>query len=205
MAYIDLTHTIENNLIVYPGEDRPKLHQTRFLEKDSYNNYNLEINMHTGTHIDGPMHLTTSNRKISEFSIDNFIGNGCLINVKDKPVIELKDEYDLKIKKGDIVLFYTGHSEKFNTMEYYNDYAVITNEFAAFLAEKEIKMIGIDSPSPDKFPFDVHNILLNKGILIIENLCNLDKLIDITDFEIISLPLKVNTDSAIIRIVAKTE
>ena len=64
-------------------------------------------------------------------------------------------------------------------------------------------MLGIDTPSPDNFPFDIHKMLLNNNILIIENMTNLDKLLFIEEFELIALPLKIKADSSLLRAVAR--
>jgi kynurenine formamidase len=64
-------------------------------------------------------------------------------------------------------------------------------------------MVGMDMPSPDKYPFEIHKLLFDNGIYIIENLMNLDKLLGIKKFEVIALPLKIKADSSIARVVAK--
>jgi len=45
-----------------------------------------------------------------------------------------------------------------------------------FFVEKKIKLLGMDLPSPDKYPFRIHKKLLENNILIIENLTNLSEL-----------------------------
>jgi len=64
MRLIDLSHKIEHNMPIYPGDSKTNLYQERFLDTDKYNNHLLEINMHAGTHIDSPMHLTNSKEYI---------------------------------------------------------------------------------------------------------------------------------------------
>lgn len=72
------------------------------------------------------------------------------------------------------------------------------------LVRKRVKMIGLDTPSPDKIPFEIHKYLFQNNILIIENLTNLEKLIDGENFEVIALPLKIRADSSIARVIART-
>ncbi|WP_338140918.1 hypothetical protein [Candidatus Nitrosotenuis chungbukensis] len=58
---------------------------------------------------------------------------------------------------------------------------------------KKISLVGIDSPSIDigsNASFSAHKILLKSDVLILENLCNLDR-IKKTHFGIIALPLKL--------------
>jgi hypothetical protein len=64
-------------------------------------------------------------------------------------------------------------------------------------------MLGMDTPSPDRAPYQVHQSLLSAGIYIIENLTNLNKLTGEKYFEIISLPLKIKANSSPARVLAR--
>lgn len=130
MKIIDLTHEISENFPVYPDDLNIELVKIKDLAADKYTNYYLKSGMHSGTHIDGPMHLTNSTRFISEIDIENFIGKGILINAFKQNVIEWKDQYDDLIIEESIVLIYTGHSLKLNSNEYYKNYPEITENFA---------------------------------------------------------------------------
>jgi kynurenine formamidase len=66
-------------------------------------------------------------------------------------------------------------------------------------------MIGLDSPSPDREPYTVHRILLEKEILIVENLASLEALEAVMGFEVWALPTKYDADSAPVRVVARVD
>jgi kynurenine formamidase len=200
--YIDLTHTIEDGMPVFPGDDPVKLDQIKVYEKDGFNNHRLSTGMHVGTHLDGLMHMTADKRYISEFSLDSFAGKACVLNACGQSVISLKEEYREQVSGGDIVLVYTGFDKKFGQKDFFTDFPIMEEELAEFFVQKKIKMLGIDYASPDKAPYKVHNILFKNGILILENLTNLDKLIG-EDFEVFAFPLKINADSSIVRAVAR--
>ncbi len=200
---IDLTQNINKNMDVHPYDEKIKLYQDKKLKNDGYNNYRLEIGMHAGTHIDTPMHMIDSNKYIKDYSLDKFIGSGVLLDVRGESVIKYKSKYDKIINVNDIVLLYTNHSKNFGSKEYYEDYPVVDEKLAEYFKDKGIKILGMDSPSPDKTPFEVHKILFDKNIFIIENLTNLDKLLDVNKFEVIALPLKIKADSSIARVIAK--
>ncbi|TCZ79264.1 cyclase family protein [Paenibacillus albiflavus] len=202
---IDLTHLIQDRIPVFPGDAETDLKQSKFLDRDYYNNHQLSINMHAGTHIDGPMHLTDSKTYLNEVPIENFIGDACLIDVSGHKTINYKPEYEQIIRDGQIVILYTGHSKLFGQNEYFTDYPVLTVEFGELLVKKRVKMIGLDTPSPDMYPFHVHKLLFNNKILIMENLTNLDKLLHIKSFEIIALPLHIKADSSIARVIARVQ
>ena len=95
------------------------------------------------------------------------------------------------------------HSRKFQALDYHESYPEITEGFAKALIAHKVKIVGMDTPSPDKSPFTVHKLLLSSEILIIENLMNLDKLLKIEQFDVIALPMNLETDAAPIRVVAK--
>jgi len=200
---IDLTQNINKNMDVHPYDEKIKLYQDKKLKNDGYNNYRLEIGMHAGTHIDTPMHMIDSDKYIKDYSLDKFIGSGVLLDVRGESVIKYKSKYDKIINVNDIVLLYTNHSKNFGSKEYYEDYPVVDEKLAEYFKDKGIKILGMDSPSPDKTPFEVHKILFDKNIFIIENLTNLDKLLDVNKFEVIALPLKIKADSSIARVIAK--
>jgi len=200
---IDLTQDINKNMDVHPYDEKIKLYQDKKLKNDGYNNYRMETGMHAGTHIDTPMHMIKSDKYIKDYSLEKFIGSGVLLDVRGEAIIKYKSKYDNIINTNDIVLLYTNHSKNFGSKEYYSDYPVVDEKLAEFFKDKGIKILGMDSPSPDKTPFPVHKILFDKNIFIIENLTNLDKLLDVNKFEVIALPLKIKADSSIARVIAK--
>ncbi|WP_054871308.1 cyclase family protein [Caloranaerobacter sp. TR13] len=134
--------------------------------------------------------MTNSETFIDEIALDTFIGKGCLLDVRNENVITYKEEYSDMVSENDIVLLYTNHSDKYGTEEYFTNYPIVDKELPDFFIEKKIKMLGIDLPSPDKYPFKIHKMLFNYNILIVENMTNLSELLPIKSFEIIAFPLK---------------
>lgn len=203
--FIDLSHNIVNNMVVHPYDNAVKLYQDKFLQDDKYNNFRLEIGMHAGTHIDTPMHLINRKTFINEISIERFIGKGCLLDVRNESAIGYKEKYWDIVSKDDIILLFTNYSDKYGTEEYFTNHPVIDKELADFFIEKKIKILGIDLPSPDKYPFEIHKKLFENNILIIENMTNLSELLHISNFEIIALPLKIKAEASMARVIAKID
>ncbi|WP_424767566.1 cyclase family protein [Paenibacillus sp. sgz302251] len=202
---IDLTRLIETGMPVYPGDEETELVQSKHFHKDFYNNHQLSINMHAGTHIDGPMHLLDCNQYLNEFLIDTFIGDGCLLDVSGEPSVDYKEQYEQLVREGQIVILYTGSGERYGRPDYFTDYPVLTAAFADFLVRKRVKMVGLDTPSPDKEPYAIHKRLFLNKILIIENLANVAALLHVKTFEIIALPLYIKADSAVARVIARVK
>ena len=198
--FLDLTIPLDANTPVFPGSPKPQIHQFATIEKDGYNEKKLTFTSHISTHIDAPRHMLSSGKTLTEYPINKFIGDGIVIDVRGQKEIEV-DETD--IHEEDIVFFFTGHSKKFYESDYFKNNPVLTEKTAQKLIDKKIKIMGIDSFTPDNKPYPVHNMLLQNDILIVENLIHLDKLLQ-KRFTCYILPLKIqDADGAPCRIVAE--
>ncbi len=202
MKLIDLSYPIDNDIQIHPLDSPTILLQEKYLENDSFNLFRLETGLHTGTHIDAPMHLTENKKFINDYDLNRFCGSAVLIDARGQNIIEYKEDFNSLIKENCIVLFYTGHDSKYGSEEYFTSHPVIDTKLAEFLVSRKIKMTGFDLPSPDNEPYPVHKLLLENDIMIIENLTNLENLID-KEFEIYAFPLNIKSDSSISRVAAK--
>jgi len=200
MQYIDLTQTFGPKMPVYPGDPQSELKQITTIEKDGFTDHQLNTAMHVGTHMDAPLHMIPGGKKISEIGLDKFFGPGRLIDARGKEKIDA-DSLE-GVQAGDILLILTGFSQKFHEPEYYEKYPELTEAFASEAVALGVKLIGLDTPSPDRPPFLSHKILLGSEILIIENLANLEQLLS-QKFEVIALPAKFETDAAPARVIAR--
>ncbi len=187
----------------YPGNPTSELKQVAFIGKDECTLFEVKTGLHIGTHVDAPSHMLENAKGLNEFSVEHFFGNGVLIDARGQEIIDIELLNGKQISKGDIILILTGFSSKFEDTEYYQSHPVITEEFARKIIEYGVKMIGTDTPSPDKSPYLIHKILLKENVLIIENLRNLEALLEHPQFQIIALPVKFEAEAAPIRVVAE--
>ena len=202
---IDLTHTFTAAMPVFPEDTSPEFTRTATLEKEGYVQYRIKTGMHVGTHLDAPMHMVEGGKGVAELPIDRFFGRGTLLDARGASTIDLPLFDQLKGVTPEILLILTGLAKKFGTPEYFESYPVLTEPFAERVVEMGIKMIGLDSPSPDRAPYPVHRILLKNEVLILENLKNLEVLVGPGSFELIALPPKFATDGAPVRVVARSQ
>jgi kynurenine formamidase len=78
----------------------------------------------------------------------------------------------------------------FPKKEFFSDFPYVSTELAAWLAEKKVGLVGMDTPTPNCIDWKiVHETFLSNNILIVEGLTNLDKL-NSEEFTFIALPLK---------------
>lgn len=202
MKLIDLSRPILNGMPVYPGDNPVIMCHTRMFENDCYNNYRLETEMHAGTHIDGPMHMTDCNRYIYDLPLDRFCGSACIIHTSGEKVLKTDSKYSQIIKGKEILLIDTGMDRFYGKEAYYINHPVLDMSFCKMLWDNGIKAVGLDAPSPDREPFRAHKYLLEKGVLLLENLTNVNSIPDDSDFIVMAFPLKIKADSSPVRAVA---
>lgn len=202
--YIDLTHTIANDMPEWPGCAPVELKEIVTVQKDGVENHRLNGSCHMGTHIDAPGHFIAHGKKISEYPVDKFMGQAITINALDKTEIGVELVKGL-VKRDDIVLLYTGWGNKLYDSGYFYQYPVVSPSCAQYLVDQKIKMVGIDGPSVDCTPFEIHKLLLSHDILIIENLTNLQALLGLNKIELFALPLKLDAHGAPARVIANGE
>lgn len=202
MQYIDLSVVINEQTPAYPGDPAPQIKPVLTLDKDGCNDHIVTITTHLGTHMDAPLHMLAGGKTLDTYSIDHFIGPGRLIKVDKAITLELVQTAG--IRPGEIVLFWTGMGTHYMDPAYFEDYPAMPEAVATYLVEQQVKMVGLDTCSPDHEAFVAHRMLLKNDILIIENLTNLEKLAG-KEFTIYALPIKLQVDGAPARVFATVE
>lgn len=203
MIFIDLTHKINENTPVYPGDPQTKIQQNASLQKDGYTDHYLCMGTHAGTHIDAPSHMLKNGKGLHQFPLKKFTGRGVYIKITGGK-FDLRKIKTVNIKKNDIVFFHTGMSDTYEKPEYFTAYPAIPQEVANYLITKEINIVGVDSCSVDHDKFDAHKLFLKKDILIIENLTNLSSLVG-KQFIVTAFPLNLTLDGSPVRVVAQID
>jgi kynurenine formamidase len=111
----------------------------------------------------------------------------------DKIKAELK-RWNLEIRPGDTVLFYTAHYDRFyGKPEYATHQPGLNREATEYLLDQGTVNFGVDNTSPDMFldkTYPCHMTCRERKATHYENLCNLDKLVG-KRFTFIALPLRI--------------
>ncbi len=200
MKSIDLTLEISNKLPSFPGSPKPQFISWADKKSDGYNLELIFLSSHSGTHIDAPFHFIDKGFTIDKIPLKRLVSDAVLCRLKKGPdeSINKKDILDFearhgKIKLGDSVIFETDWYHNLTRKDYFTKNPGLSESAAKYLAQQKIGLVGIDSPNIDPGKdsrFSAHHILLKKGILILENLCNLEK-IKGNRFKLVVLPLKL--------------
>jgi len=209
MKTIDLSHTLDENISVYPGTPKPKIEIIATHEKNGYAELLLTFPTHTATHLDAPFHMIPGGKRLTDLPVEQFAGKAIVIPYpKNEFDLQWIKQYEEQINSVDFVILQTGAEQRWKTGKYCDDYPALTAEAAKWLTTKHLKGIGLDAISidkPDATEFIIHKIILGSGMIIIENLKNLEQLKGkIFDFYALPLPVK-DADGAPCRAIAITD
>lgn len=227
LRMIDLSQDIFQGMSVYPMH-QPTFIMTNMTHQDNmqktgsktlgFSARNLLISEHGGTHCDAVWEYKPTGETIDKMSLDYFWGSALCIDLSHIPASRYIEQKDLEeavrkagedIRKGDIVLMYTGHHDRnFGTDKWQTTYTGLSYAGAKWLAERGVVNIGVDAPAidhPEDLDFSGHLICGEYNITNTENLCNLDKVVN-KRFLYFGLPLKIRDGSGSpIRAVALVE
>jgi arylformamidase len=198
MKIYDITVPISERVPVYEGDPRVEIKVTAAMAKgDPANVTQLCFGAHTGTHVDAPNHFIDGTRKVHELDLEKLIGR-CRVVEIENDVIEIEPRHVENLESIERILFKTRNSDFWNEQEkgFRKDFTFITPEAARVLAAKNVKLVGIDYLSVEKFgseDFATHTVLLEKEIVIVEGLDL--RGVSAGDYELICLPLKVVSET----------
>ena len=204
MQLIDLSQTIEPGMPTFsPSAPQPKIYpwlsHAQAASSDTYLGCSCEITevrflTSLGTYIDSPYHFHPEKKQIGDLELEQLVLPGLVV---DCTAAEKRQPITPKVLKGlsisgKAVLFQTGWSQYWGKTEY-SDHPYLTQETAEALIDGGARLAGvdflvIDSMRDPKRP--VHVALLEKDILIVENLTNLQR-IPSRSFTFHAAPVKI--------------
>ncbi len=206
---IDLSHPLEPATPPWPGNPPVEFHVVSSIpaergprdcggpgEPVACNTTAFLTCNHTGTHMDSPAHFYNGVQTIEQVPLEKCIGPAALVDVRkigprgEIAPADLTSSEEAITATGKVVLW-TGWSSRWGDDNYFDDYPVLSQSAAAWLVERGVDLVGVDTPSPDKDPHPVHYILLGANIVIVENLTALERIgQDVFELIVVPLPLR---------------
>ncbi|MFJ7753637.1 arylformamidase [Peribacillus muralis] len=203
-TWIDISQRLDEHVATWPG-DTPFTYKVSCSKEESgsVNVGQINMSVHTGTHIDAPFHFDNEGKRVIELDLDLYIGSSRVIHLPNKTSIGVNElaNHDLN---GVTRLLIRTDAWKDRRL-FPQTIPPIQPELAAYLSGIGIRLLGLDLPSVD--PLDskelsAHHELAGHGIHILEGLV-LDE-IDPGDYELAALPLPlVHADGSPVRAVLR--
>lgn len=108
MRVYDLTHTVSEDILVWPGTEKPRLSEGSTFEKDGFRETRLEIFSHVGTHMDAPAHMRRDRPQLDELPASAFCGSAWVLDARDcAPGVEIGPEAVEPVRGADFLLVCT--------------------------------------------------------------------------------------------------
>jgi arylformamidase len=195
---VDLSQPLFNNMPTWQTNPDLKYEQIKKAARDIFNvTVITQMHMHTGAHVDVPLHSIQQGKTIDQFPIENYLGEGVILDFRGKKAAEEITEkdlssYDDSILKRDVVMLCTDWSKKIGyNSDYLYKWPFPNVEACKYLIKKEIRAVGTEGLSlagwtgsvPSQGPVtklssaEIHNYFLEREIMIIEGLSNLSELL----------------------------
>lgn len=211
---VDLSHVVNADTQVYPGDPVPSFRVHSTIERDGFNLLSVSMGSQTGTHVDAPYHFDESAKKLGELPLCMFVGTAVIVDARGAGARgRITWSYFQKVTErlvpGALVLLHTGWSTHYGTAKYFEN-PFLDAEACARLIALGVRTFGIDAINIDETPdehhpgegFPVHHLIADAGGVISENLTNLQS-VDFPDPFVSLLPMSFGSaDGAPIRAVA---
>ncbi len=229
---VDLSHAFDADTIFWPTETGFVLEPGPAGETEAgywYAANRFRTAEHGGTHLDAPIHFSASGRGVDAIPLQDLVGPGIVVDVREATAADRDLAVGVgaftawetrhgAIPDGAIVLIRTGVGAAWPDRQAVlgtarrGAEAVAELHFpglhadaARWLVGRDIRAVGIDTPSIDPGPsqdFAAHRVLAAAQIPVFENVARLEQLPP-RAFEVVALPMKIRGGTgAPLRIVA---
>lgn len=212
MKIHDLSITIDENCMACgtPWHVHVKLEHLGKINEVGRNTHSIFLGSHTGTHMDAPLHFYDGRKGIDAANLESICGPCKVVDmsfVKAGAEITIEDIKNLEICER--MLFRFGWYKHWQKDDFYKCFPFFSVEAAEYLISKGLRVIALDTPSPDngnaigeKDDSPVHKLFLKNDVTIIEYLTETDALEAGKVYNLFALPLKIrDCDGAPARVI----
>ncbi len=159
---------------VYPGDPPFEARRVRAIASgDPANLTHLSCGAHTGTHVDAPAHFIDGGPTLEQIALDRFVGPASVVDLRGRAAIDAAALQTVDVPAGGILLLKTDNSALWERDGFQQGFTYVTRDAAEYLLERDVRTLGMDYLSIEQFgsrTFEVHKLLLGRGVLIIEGL-----------------------------------
>ena len=153
---------------------------------------------------DAPLHYSPDGASIGTLDLEPFLGPCRVIHaIHEQPLIRIEDLAPFMETAPPRILVRTARKARLDRWS--DQFTAFAPEAIAFLADRGVKLIGLDTPSidpADSKTLDSHRTILKHDLRVLENLM----LDDIApgDYELIALPLAlIEADASPVRAILR--
>jgi arylformamidase len=176
LRILDISVPVGPGLPVWPGDPRPQVTPMLRLDAgDPANTSHFSAGVHTGTHVDAPLHFLSGGGTVDTLDLDILVGRA---HVADVPPVDridsaVLDSLDVPDDVRRLLLRTRNSALWRNGPAFEPDFSALDPDGAEWIVQRDIKLVGIDYLSIQRYDedgFDTHLVLLRAGVIILEGL-----------------------------------
>ncbi len=197
----DISPLISPEIAVFPGDTAFRRNVLLDMKKgDSLTLSSMTTTVHLGAHADAPSHYSRLGPSIAERDLSLYLGPAQVIEVTRAAATRIsRADLGSKTIQAPRVLFKTRSFP--NPNQWNSDFMALSPELIDFLAEEQVVLVGVDTPSIDLADDEnliSHQTILKHDMAVLEGLV-LDE-VKPGLYDLIALPLKImNADASPVR------
>jgi arylformamidase len=164
MEIIDVSVPVRSGMVVYPGDPEVRLERVSSIADGGVNISELELSVHSGTHVDAPVHFIDGAGGVDELPLEVLTGRCEVVEAErlDESAAELVAEGTER------VLFKTANSELWGRDSFPETFERFDGAGARRLVELGVRLVGVDYLSVGDR--EAHHVLLGAGVVPVEGL-----------------------------------
>jgi arylformamidase len=195
MRILDVTLTLSSGLPVWPNNPGVELERMNKIEAGANSNVSrLALGVHTGTHVDAPVHFIQGASGVDTLPLNTLMGRAYVLYLPKVSRVTATDLSRARIPpRTRRLLVRTRNSELWarGDAEFHTDYVGVGPDAAEWIVTRGIQLVGVDylSVAPWKESRPTHEILLKAGVVVVEGL-NLNG-VRPGPYQFVCLPLKL--------------
>lgn len=150
----ELSHIWGHGAPSMPGDDDVIMYRSVKHAQHGVMAQRLKMVMHSGTHMNAPLHLVQKGAPLSDIPLDSLFGNGVILDVP-KRSWQLITAADLEsarpgVQEGDFVVIVTGwHHRYSDSLEYFGESPGLSRDAAEWLVGRRVKLVAMDTAQID--------------------------------------------------------
>lgn len=174
MHLYDVSRTLREGMPTWPGEPGPQRTPLKQMAKgDPANVSHLGMGVHTGTHVDAPIHFIAGGAGAESLPLDALCGPVRLVQITDPEAVRVPELERGGLNGAERVLFKTRNGDLIDAPDFRRDYVYVAPEAAEWLVARGVRLVGVDYLSVEAFAApspNTHRTLLAAGVVIVEGL-----------------------------------
>jgi kynurenine formamidase len=150
----DLSQPVRHDGPGWAEYDPPIIRHNYRREVEGFNAETIEMNVHTGTHVDVPFHFVDEGATIGQVPIESFAGPALFLDLREavEPAMEIGPEQLVPriddLREGDFAVLVTGWGDKRGvTEEFEKRWPYLGGDGARLLLDRGVAGVGIDALS----------------------------------------------------------